>query len=112
MAHIQPLLAQHPLGFGQWLTALSYALSQPREIAIVGDLDAKDTDELLAVAQDGYRPFQVVALGAPDAQPAAVPLLQDRGLVDGRATAYVCRSFSCRTPATDVDALRVLLENG
>jgi uncharacterized protein YyaL (SSP411 family) len=83
-----------------------------REIAIVGDPDSADTQALLNVVREGYQPFQVVALGAPDAQPAAVPLLQDRGLVDGRATAYVCRSFSCRTPATDVDALRVLLENG
>jgi uncharacterized protein YyaL (SSP411 family) len=112
MAQMQPMMSQYPLGFGQWLQTMSYALSKPREIAIVGEPGSRETQALLNVVHDGYQPFQVVALGAPDAQPAAVPLLQDRGLVDGRATAYVCRSFSCRAPATDVDALRVLLENG
>jgi hypothetical protein len=33
--------------------ALSYALSQPREVAIVGDPDATDTQALLVVARGG-----------------------------------------------------------
>jgi uncharacterized protein YyaL (SSP411 family) len=135
LAQMQPptgggMMSQYPLGFGQWLQALSYTLSNPREIAIVGDPDSADTQALLNVVRDGYQPFQVVALRSPDrlqlvrrrqlpsntadgiGSIAAVPLLQDRGLVDGRATTYVCRSFSCRAPATDVEALWVLLENG
>jgi hypothetical protein len=67
------LLSQYPLGFGQWLQALVYALSKPREIAIVGDPEAADTQALLSVVRGGYRPFQVVALWAPGAQPPAVP---------------------------------------
>jgi len=58
------------------------------------------------VVRDGYRPFQVVALGAPGSSPPVVPLLQDRGLVDGRAAAYVCRGFTCQAPVTGPDALR------
>ena len=103
------MLSQYPLGFGQWLQALAYALSKPREIAIVGDPDSADTQALLSVVHDGYRPFQEVALGAPSDQPPAVPLLQDRGLVDGQAAAYVCRDFACQAPVTEPDALRTLL---
>jgi hypothetical protein len=109
-------MAQYPLGFGQWLQALAYALSEPREIAIVGDPDSADTQALLNMVRDGYRPFQVVALGAPTTQLPAVPLLQDRGLVDGQATAYVCdapvpgRAFACQAPVTEVEALRAQLE--
>jgi uncharacterized protein YyaL (SSP411 family) len=29
--------------------------------------------------------------------------------VDGKASVYVCRDFTCRQPATDVDALQDLL---
>lgn len=94
MAHRQPMMSQYALGFGQWLQALTYALSKPREIAIVGDPDSADTRVLLSVFRDGFRPFQVVALGAPGAEAPAVPLLQDRGLVEGRAAAYVCRAFA------------------
>ncbi len=109
LAQMQPMMGQYPLGFGQWLQALAYALSKPREIAIVGDPDSADTQALLNVVRDGYRPFQVVALGAPDAQSPAVPLLQDRGLVDGHATAYVCRDFACQAPVTTPLELEELL---
>ena len=84
------MMSQYPLGFAQWLQALAYALSKPREIAIVGDPDSADTQALLHVVRSSYRPFRVKALGAPSAQPPAVPLLQDRGLVNRHAAAYVC----------------------
>ena len=93
---------------------LSHALSQPLEIAIVGDPDARDTQALLTVARDGYRPFQVVALGPPGTQPPAVALLQDRGLLDGRAIPSTClparhQSLTrghCSRCWTHVDGLR------
>jgi uncharacterized protein YyaL (SSP411 family) len=110
LAQMQPMMARYPLGFGQWLQALAYALSKPREIAIVGDPESADTQALLRIARDGYRPFQVLAWGAPSALPSAVPLLQDRGLVDGRAAAYVCRDFACRAPITEPEGLRAQLE--
>jgi uncharacterized protein YyaL (SSP411 family) len=135
LAQMQPMMSQYPLGFEQWLQALSYALSKPREIAIVGHPEAADTQALLNVVRDGYQPFQVVALGSPHGQRpdgddvqlaqarqlpsnaadpvghiAAVPLLQDRGLVNGYATAYVCRDFVCQAPATRAEGVRAQLE--
>lgn len=107
---MQPLLAKYPLGFAQWLIALDYALSQPRQIAIVGTPDAADTRALLDVCTTGYRPHQIVALDAPDAQASTVPLLKDRGQIEGHATAYVCVDFTCRAPVTAPEALRALLE--
>ena len=116
LAQMQGMLAQYPLGFGQWLQALAYAISKPREIAIAGDPDSADTQALLNVVRDDYQPFQVVALGAPGAQPPAVPLLLDRGLVNGQAAAYVCdapvpgRAFACQVPVTEPEGLQALLE--
>ncbi|MGC9334095.1 MAG: thioredoxin domain-containing protein [Anaerolineae bacterium] len=109
LAQMRPMLIQYPLGFGQWLQALAYALLKPREIAIVGDPDSADTQALLNVVRDGYRPFQVVTLGMPGDQAPAVPLLQDRELVEGQAAAYVCRDFACQVPATGTLALEELL---
>jgi uncharacterized protein YyaL (SSP411 family) len=109
LAQMQSLMAQHPLGFAQWLQALSYALSQPREIAIVGDPEAADTKALLSVVRNGYQPFQVVAMGAPSKKPPAVPLLRNRGLLGGRPAAYVCRDFTCQAPVVEPQALRTQL---
>jgi len=110
LSHMESLLAQYPLGFAQWLIALDYALSHPREIAIVGNSKAADTRALLDVCTAGYRPHQIVALGVPDTEASAVPLLKDRSQIEGRATAYVCIDFACRPPVTDPQALRALLE--
>jgi uncharacterized protein YyaL (SSP411 family) len=110
LASMQPLAAKHPLGFGQWLQALSFALSEPHEIAIVGYPGSQDTQALLAVTRDGYRPFQVVALGAPNPKDCGMPVLRERGLVDGRAAAYVCSSHTCQAPVTTPEALQALLK--
>jgi uncharacterized protein YyaL (SSP411 family) len=121
LAQMQPptgggVMSQYPLGFGQWLQAPAYALSKPREIAIVGDPDSADTQALLDVVRDGYRLFHVVALGAPGPEGAQVPLLRDCGLVDGQAVTYVCdaqssgRALACEAPVTDAEALRMYPE--
>ena len=109
LAPMQLMMAQYPLGFGQWLQGLSYTLSQPREVAIVGDPKAADTRALLSVVRTDYQPFQVVACGPAGGTNAPVPLLEGRDLVDGQAAAYVCRDFACQAPMVEPEALRALL---
>ncbi|MBN1659707.1 MAG: thioredoxin domain-containing protein [Anaerolineae bacterium] len=114
---VQEFLGRAPLGFSQWLVALDYALSRPFEIAIVGSPDDEATQRLLGAATSGFRPHQVIAYGPAGKlstlSPApAVPLLEDRVLVDGQPAAYVCRDFACQAPVTDIDALRAQLERG
>jgi hypothetical protein len=82
----------------------------------VGDVNAPDTKVLLAVCRRGYRPHQVVAVGMRGvSEPAGtsgaiVPLLRGRHQVGGRATAYVCRDFTCRQPVTQPSELEELLD--
>jgi uncharacterized protein YyaL (SSP411 family) len=101
---IQPLLARHALGFGQWLMALDFALSHPREIAIVGN--GKGAQALLEAATAGYRPHHIVALGDSN----GIPLLRSREPIDCRAAAYVCVDSTCRPPVTDPAELRAQLD--
>ena len=96
---VAPLAQRYPTSFAQWLSAISFSLGDPVEIAISGGASAADADALIGVVRDGYRPFAVVALGSSTA--TQVPLLEDRPERDARATAYVCRQFACRAPVTD-----------
>ena len=107
---VQALLARAPLGFGQWLSALHYVLSGPREIAIVGDVHAPDARALLAVASAGYHPQQIVALGQNGTEDSVVPLLRGRSQLGGQATAYVCADSTCYPPVTEPEPLRELIE--
>jgi hypothetical protein len=83
------MMSQYPLGFGQWLQAMAYALSKPREIAIVGYPDSAGTEALLGVVRNCYRPLQVVTIKSPDSGDTAVPLLQDRDMVDGHPALFL-----------------------
>jgi uncharacterized protein YyaL (SSP411 family) len=109
MRLVVPFVARYPTGFAQWLTAMDLSLRPITEVAIVGRPDDPATAGLVAETRRGYRPSQVVAV-ARDAGSSAVPLMADRAALDGRPTAFVCRSFACRLPVTAPDALRAQLE--
>jgi uncharacterized protein YyaL (SSP411 family) len=40
----------------------------------------------------------------------AIPLLAEKALIDGKATAYVCKDFACGLPVTTAEALVAQLE--
>ncbi|MHB1345604.1 MAG: thioredoxin domain-containing protein [Thermoleophilia bacterium] len=104
LAGLEPLFPRYPVAFGQWLTAFDLAAGEGGEVAVVGDLEAPETRALLGVVRGAFRPGWVVASKEPGVE-SSVPLLQGRERVDGRATAYVCRSSACRAPITDAAAL-------
>jgi uncharacterized protein YyaL (SSP411 family) len=99
-------LRRYPTGFAQWLVAASFAAGDAVEVAIVGDPAGDATRSLLDPVWSEWRPFQVLAVAAPEASDgSAVPLLHDRVPLDGRPTAYVCRDFVCSLPVTTADRL-------
>jgi hypothetical protein len=66
---------------------------------------------LLREAWRKYLPNKVVAPGfIDDAEAPAIPLLQDRPLLAGRAAAYVCQHYTCKQPVNEVEALAAELD--
>jgi uncharacterized protein YyaL (SSP411 family) len=91
-----PLVASHTR-FAGWGSAMFVTwLDGPREVAVVG---SSDSDFREAVV-NGTAPGMVYAWGADQ------PLLKHRTVVEGNATAYVCRGFVCDAPTTDLQILK------
>ncbi|MEA3441480.1 MAG: thioredoxin domain-containing protein, partial [Chloroflexota bacterium] len=90
-------VVRYPYSFGEWLNVANFMLSEPVEIALIGDLD--QLVPFLEVVRDGYRPNQVAAAG-PETDDGVIPLLAHRSQIDGMGTAYVCRRFVCQKPIT------------
>jgi hypothetical protein len=93
-----PALGRAPTEFAYALNALDLYLAAPREIAVVGLPES----EVARAALEPFDPNAVVAFGPTD----DVPLLQGKGLVDGKPAVYVCERFACRAPVTDPHELR------
>ena len=104
------LLGRHPTAFGRFLCALDFHLGPKVEVALV--TPNGDAGPLAAEVFGRFLPNRVVAgMIAGDAGAAAgMPLLQGRVLIDGKATAYVCRNYACELPVTDRAALARQLE--
>src|SRR5437764_6536109 len=114
LGSLADIMVQHPQAFGHALGALDFAISPVKELAILGDPKASDTRDLLEVINSRFLPDSVLACAAPDNTEAtqAVPLLANRPLKDGKATAYVCENFTCRAPVNTPEELGRLLKIG
>ncbi len=104
-----PMMLRAPSGFGRALSALDDLLGPFYEVALVGAADDARLLALRAEVAAGYQPRMAMAVGDPAAPDAAIPLLAERGLVDGAPAAYVCQGFVCQRPVTSPDELRALL---
>ena len=95
------------------LAGLSAWHADHTQIVIVGPAAREDTLALQQEAARRYRPFAVVVPVRPgpaqDALSALMPFVGPMRMREGRATAYVCRDFTCREPVTDIAALSAQL---
>ena len=98
IAIVDGIAARAPRAVGSGLAIESALLAGPLEVAILG----QDDGRLHRIAMASPLPGTVVAVGDESSD---VPLLRDRPAVDGRATAYVCRGFTCELPTSDPHAL-------
>jgi uncharacterized protein len=106
------LMGRHPTAFGRFLCALDFHLGPRVELALVAPRGLDDVAPLAREAFARYLPNLVTA-GSVSGQPqtaAGIPLLQGRGAVDGKPTAYVCRNYACELPVTEAAALAKQLD--
>jgi len=93
-------LDRQPQLFGRMLAAVDRSLSDPIDVVIAA-ARRNDGDDLRAAAHRGYSPDLVVASLNPGDATAAWPLFVAKRPIEGKATAYVCRGYTCLAPTSD-----------
>ena len=106
---IEPL-TKYPSAFGHLLGCVDMEVNGAIELALLGDLESGGFKALETVAGEQYVPSLVLAGGGPS-RDSMVKLLNDRPLIEGKPTAYVCRGYTCDKPVTDPRELASQLEN-
>jgi len=96
---------RYPLGFARWLTAAQLASGTLKQVAVMGEAGDENFQRLLQAVRSEYRPSVVVAAASSSKNENIPALLHERGMTNGKATAYVCEGFVCKQPTTEVENL-------
>ena len=109
---LRELMGRAPAGTGHWIATLDFYVSSPKEVIIIGPRDDSATTALMQIVNGGFFPNKVLvgADSADDAGKYGLPLLEARGMVDGKPTAYVCQNYACQLPVTTPEEFAVQLE--
>jgi len=103
-----------PSAFTFLLTALDFAMGPSREIVVVGAPGREDTREVLGAVRHGYEPGKVLLFkpegGGGSALERVAPFVSPYETVEGKAAAYICENRSCRTPLTDPEEIKRVME--
>jgi uncharacterized protein YyaL (SSP411 family) len=102
-------MLRNPFGYGHLLLAADAWLDGAAEVTLVGG--APEVQALLEAVNSTFAPTTAVSTRKPsEAVPAVLTeAFQGREPVDGKASAYLCRNFSCQAPITDAAKLREAL---
>lgn len=102
-------VSEAPPGHAHFLMAVYLNETAPVDVTVIGDLQAADTQEMINLANSGFRPETLLAVKSPgqngDELARLAPHVAERKALEGKATAYVCKNFSCMPPVTDPQEL-------
>ncbi len=104
------LLDQHPAGFSQMLSGLSFFLG-PQEIGIIGSRNDLKTKSMLKEIYLAYLPNKILSLRDPQESIKGnwFPFLTEKGIPEVPTT-FVCKGFTCLPPVRNEEELKKILE--
>ncbi len=88
--------------------------SPPLHIIIAGEKLSEETQALLRVVHEGFAPLKNLLLLDENSREffaSRLPFTAEMKVIEGRASAYVCRELACLQPVSTPEELRELLEN-
>jgi uncharacterized protein YyaL (SSP411 family) len=110
LAAFAPRLSAVPVALPYMLAACEFRNGYPRQVILTGE-DVHPLDQAL---NRRFVPFKVVhGIANEDTRrqlAAWIPAIEDMRPMNGRATAYVCRNYTCQLPVNGVDQFLELLQ--
>jgi uncharacterized protein len=94
-------IARYPRAFAKTLIAVDLLADGPIELALIGSPNDPGFEALQLAVREVFLPHRVVATGNGIRTQSTHPLLAGKGLVEGKATLYICKNFSCQRPLTN-----------
>jgi len=103
-------VVDQPMAYTQLLVALDFMVGPSQEIVIAGDPTLESTQAMINVIQKRFLPNKVLLLrsqGSGGERLASLsPFVEAMGSLNSQPTVYVCENYACKTPITDLDALK------
>ncbi len=104
-------MARFPSGFGYLLKGAEFYQGPVQEIALVGSPNDLRTSQLAQAIYQQFLPNKVVVRLDPSRPHSGqVPLLEGKTLIQGKPAVYVCRDYTCQSPAKDASELEQQLQ--
>ena len=97
---------RQPTAFTYFLLGVDFALHKGQEVVITGEPEGTDTRQLLSALNLTYLPNQVTLLKSDQNARELSNLAgftDGLQVIEGRATAHVCRGFACKEAAGNAD---------
>ena len=109
-------IKQSPTAYTQFLIALDFIIGPTYEVVIVGNSKEEDTKKMLQALTKHFIPNKVVILRPQEIKSPMIDNLtgytKNHTSINGKATAYVCANFNCKSPTTDINEMLILLNVG
>jgi len=107
-------VADYPMAYTQFLNAVDFMVGPSQEIVIAGYPDAETTRAMVAVVQQKFLPNKVL-LFRPEGEAGKKlstlsPFVEGMHPIDNQPAVYLCEGYACKTPVTDLAALKGALQ--
>ena len=107
-------VAPTPMGYTQLLSAMIFALGSTYEVVITGDPEGDNTKSMLDALNRTYIPNKVTLFRPIGEKESIIEGLAkytaNQNSIDGKATAYICKNYTCSAPTTDINEMLNLLQ--
>jgi len=104
-------IRQVPRGFPKSLMVADLLLRGPLELALVGQPGTQAYDQICSTVHYTFIPYRILAYRQIDHEDPTHPLVNDKTLINGHPTLYICRNFACQSPLTNPDDIASALSN-